>query len=99
MKILNNIKMTMIFIVALILAVISYGLLPLAVDILFEQNVLVGIFVGFVLVPLGIGLYLSGALSSLYLIVAGIFGKKKIWWILGILLVVAYVGAVIVAIK
>lgn len=96
MKIANNIKLTMVCICAAIFTFISYALLPLTVDILAGRDLLT-LFVGFIIVPLGICFYLSGVFFSISLIVSGIFNKNKIWWILGIILVIANIGTIIFA--
>ena len=96
MRILNNMKLTFVCIVGVLCAFVSYGLLPLSVDIL-TGNDLLGLFLGFTIVPIGIGLYISAIFSALSLIVSGIFNKTTVWWILGILLAIADVGAAIVA--
>lgn len=96
MRILSNIKLTFTCALAIVCVVASYALLPLSVDILTGNNILT-LFVGFAIVPLGIGLYISGVFGTLSLIISGIFNKTKIWWILGILLAIANIGVLIVS--
>ncbi len=97
MKIFSNIKFLFLFATALICCAISYPLLNLVVHILNDGNILASLITGFIVVPLGIGIFIASILSALSLFVRGLIFKTKVWWILGVLLMLANVGAVVYA--
>ena len=94
MKAISTIKFIFLFITTLLCCVVSYPLLHLTMQILNSENILASLFTGFIIVPLGIGIYIASLTSSLWLFISGLIHKTRIWWILGVLLLLANVGAV-----
>ena len=94
MRGINTVKYIFLFITTLICCAITYPLLHLTVEILNSENILASLATGFIIVPLGLGLYIASLTSSLWIFISGLINKTKVWWILGILLLLANVGAV-----
>ena len=98
MRILNNVKLIFTCVFTIVCTVLSYWLLPLSLDIISGTNVLYSLFIGILIVPISLGLFISGILGTFSLIISGIMNKTKIWWILGIIILLANLGAVVITI-
>lgn len=98
MRILSNLKLIFTCALTIVCTILSYWLLPLSLDIVLGTNILYSIIIGILIVPISLGLFISGIFGTFSLIISGVMNKTKIWWILGIIILLANLGAVILTI-